>query len=239
MSPIQAGRTFEIIPSRMRSKIRLVEKADGTFDCDSLGVSLDCVAEVAIKVAPQIRRDVKLHFNSTLLTISAYDTPDEVLERFHAELDRQRAEWLASPAGQAETQRRARELASHREAATKLISDLAGLTKGAHTAAVRWIRDFQDAADCSGAVDDYTPVLLRLQELGYFSGDYVIPKDTSEERKLRLQDELKVDPVKGAKYIIGQAMSMMAGGMPPHPVVHSHAEDYLQRFSVLDDVASV
>lgn len=159
---------------------------------------------------------VRLVFNDVELFVDYHShTVDSVLEMYDQASAKRHEEWKASPAGIAyaleEEQRRLEHQTNHDDLMSQLM-DVAGDEERL----LSWLAVYSDAADHVGVENkDFLRVCSILEIHGYVGNDCV-GFDESEFANPRVM----------ARYIAGQAISCMRGGMPPHPMTAHFVEKY-------------
>ena len=159
---------------------------------------------------------VRLVFNDVELVVDYHShSVDDVVEMYDRASAKRHEEWKVSPAGIAyaleEEQRRLEYQTKHDQLMSQLM-DVAGDEERL----MSWLSAYSDAADHVGVENkDFLRVCSILEVHGYVNNDCV-GFDESEFANPRVM----------ARYIAGQAISCMRGGMPPHPMTAHFVEKY-------------
>lgn len=182
----------------------------------SPGEHISKSAAKCLKWSKETGDTVRLVFNDVELFVYYHShTVDSVLEMYDQASAKRHQEWKASPAGIAyaleEEQLRLEHQTNHDQLMSQLI-DVAGDEERL----MSWLSAYSDAADhVSVENKDYVRVCSVLEIHGYVNNDCV-GFEKSEFENPRMM----------ARYIAGQAISCMRGGMPPHPMTAHFVEKY-------------
>lgn len=220
----------------------------GTLTYDvSAGSSIGWVAKDVAKLSKNFVAKVTFHFNDMKIVVHPNQTSDEVYDLWSDEQDRLSEEYRNSDQykiDQAEAAERKRE---HQEAVDRLLADLPNrLFRGAlreqhQDSLMNWVHDFAKNAEFIGLEYDKESLIKQFTDVGYKSSDCCWFGDMTEEEYTELEesnpemvaslkmvasDKIKRDKNCAARWIIGQVISCLESGMPPHPVTCVFVERY-------------
>lgn len=173
-------------------------------------------ADKCIEWSRETGDTVRLVFNDVELVVDYKShTVDDVVAMYDRASAKKHEEWRVSPAGIAyaleEVQRRLEYQTKHDQLMSQLM-DVAGDEERL----MSWLSAYSDAADYVGVENkDYVRVCSILEVHGYVNNDCV-----------GFHESAFANPRVMARYIAGQAISCMRGGMPPHPMTAHFVEKY-------------
>ena len=156
------------------------------------------------------------------VTVLRTDTVAAAVDRFEAAWERIRREYAASPAARrrAEHDRR-RTIRNQRAFDAAIASRPVDMTD--LDAVVEWIARWQPHIRRSTKWS--APELLKeLQRAGYVQGAHTCERDAPEAAELRAR--LEGNRKFMGEYLVGQAMSCMASGMPPHDLYQQRVKEW-------------
>lgn len=173
----------------------------------------ECVA-TAITEAKALGDTITLHFNENVMKITG-DTDPVQLEKERKEESRKK--WDAYTKTAAYQKAQAREKAEHARD-QKRIDDLMASLDGALAkgigAAVSWMKDYSAVAEDGTLRTDNALVLKKVLAAGYKSNAHTD----------RTPEALEADYAAAGEYIMGQCISCMEDGFPPHPIAGMFAD---------------
>ena len=182
----------------------------------SPGEHISKSAAKCLEWSQQTGDTVRLVFNDVELVVDYHShSVDDVVSMYDRASAKRHEEWKASPAGIAyaleEEQRRLEYQTKHDQLMSQLM-DVAGDEEQL----MSWLSAYSDAADYVGVENkDFLRVCSILEIHGYVCNDCVGFVESAFE-----------NPRVMARYIAGQAISCMRGGMPPHPMTAHFVEKY-------------
>lgn len=177
------------------------------------GTHIDDVSRIAWETANLDNCRVAFTFNGIDLTVEPTDNPDTAAKWYEAECKVRAAAYRASEAGRAAAAARVARLASAQKTLDALIADMGDMSDPKR--AVAFVRDLASVADDVGLVWNKKSVARRLKSAGWVAS-------ANRGNAFRADDRENV-----AGWIVGQALSMMRNGMPPHPMLADFAEKWL------------
>lgn len=182
----------------------------------STGSHFDAVATAAIFHMVETACPVAFKFNGVDLVVSeGFCHLDQLRVAYREGLEEIHRKWAESPEGMAADREYEAEceaaIALHAECMARLPNEVRD-----QDALVDWLVEYSNVADLTYVAKDYPAVLAALKAAGYSGNAHVgRPKEDFE------------DPQVMAEYIVGQAISCMGSGMPPHPgLTEKFAEKY-------------
>jgi len=182
----------------------------------SPGEHISKSAAKCLEWSQQTGDTVRLVFNDVELVVDYHShTVDDVLEMYDQASAKRHEEWKASPAGIAYALEEEHRRLEHQTNHDQLMSQLMHVA-GDEPRLMSWLSAYSNAADHVGVENkDFLRVCSILEIHGYVGNDCV-GFDESEFANPRVM----------ARYIAGQAISCMRGGMPPHPMTAHFVEKY-------------
>ena len=171
------------------------------------GEHIDRAIQWACKLAKQHRALIRFDFNGAVLVASP-KTAAHTLQWLFAKRTGERASrWRQSPAGQRAAARRKQEVASKSQELADLMDSMERRIARGYASLLHWLDDFTVVADDVAVAADLPRVRNALVALGFVGGQHVgRPKEDFDDAAVL------------AQYIVGQAISCMDQGMPPHPI---------------------
>jgi hypothetical protein len=173
-------------------------------------------AKRCLQMSQESGSQVRLIFNNVELVVDYHiHTAEQLVEQYDRERHKFWEEWRNSPAGEEAAREDERHRQEKQEEHDWLMLELM-LVAGDEAQLMEWLASYSDAADHVGVEGkDFLRVCSVLELYGYVDNDCVgFPPESFE------------DPRTMARYIAGQAITCMRGGMPPHPVTQSFVERY-------------
>ena len=173
-------------------------------------------ADKCIEWSRETGDTVRLVFNDVELVVDYKShTVDDVVAMYDRASAKKHEEWRASPAGIAYALEAEQRLLEHQTNHDQLMSQLMDVA-GDEERLMSWLSAYSDAADHVGVENkDFQLVWSILEVHGYVNNDCVGFAESAFE-----------NPRVMARYIAGQAISCMRGGMPPHPMTAHFVEKY-------------
>jgi hypothetical protein len=171
--------------------------------------------QTAVTMANESNDTVKYNFNGIELFIPPGSNPSDIVNMYH-DLSDKRYKNRESPKGIQAKKDRDAEIKRNQATIDKLCQCQQNLLATEDMAAIMaWLREFTDGADDNGVTFDKMAVYDAFIRNGYRLNAHVgRPREDFTNKTVM------------AEYIIGQAMSCLASGMPPHPVALKFIDDY-------------
>ena len=174
----------------------------------SIGSSIDdSIAEGIAFCKAEGLAEADFNFNDQRIVVRPTDTVQGVMTEWRAESARRHEAWKMSPAGIKYYKQRDNAL----RVDTKIVHDgIARLNDSILASPIqtcRWLASWALQADNVNINFDRKGLAQRLSAAGYVANAFV-----GQAEKLNQPENM-------SRYIVGQAVSMMARGMPPHPML--------------------
>jgi hypothetical protein len=179
------------------------------------GTHITSACEKATAMAKQNRAMVRFNFNETALFATPKKSPVTIEWEFQQATDRAGYRYRHSKAGRDFEAFLARQLAEHQAKIQSLITVLPLAIVGGMDSLMTWVKKFTPAADYEGVFYPSYWIREQLETAGYESGKHVGQKPEWFTTRQRV-----------GEWILGQVLSSLEMGMPPHPVAVSFCEKY-------------
>ncbi len=192
----------------------LVKVKDGSIFYEAtIGSNITNVAAECSYLASETGWTVKFEFNGTNNTVKPGDSPETIEAGFMAAIEQSRLDYANSPEGKLREQQRQQEIAARQKCANELINSLPDVLADLDKL-LSWLTAWMDATDDVGVKVDQVEVASKLESVWKCNAH--VGKDKSEFTNKKVMGE----------YLVGQAISCMQNGMPPHPVLKKFVETY-------------
>lgn len=189
----------------------------------SPGTHISGAINAALALARQHNDDVTFTFNGASVTVAADVALGRVpfvdyLKMWNDAMEANAAAYRASPDGIRAQQQADKWLDNcKRHNALLAISLPAVLTSGDNATILGWLCGLETYSHVD-AIVNYPALAKQFLAAGYAAN-------------VNLGPDLKPDDADNvARYIIGQCVHMMSGGMPPHGIVHGFTERWVETF---------
>lgn len=189
----------------------------------SLGTHISGAINAALALARRHNDDVTFTFNGASVTVAADVALGraprvDYLKVWNDAMEANAAAYRASPEGIRAQQEADERLAECKhQNASLAISLPTVLTSGDNATILGWFCELETYSHI-GAPVDYPALAEQFVAAGYAAN-------------VNLGPDLKPDDADNvARYIIGQCVHMMSGGMPPHGLVHRSTERWVETF---------
>jgi hypothetical protein len=173
------------------------------------------VCAEAQRIANAVGVRVKFEFNGATVVARPYVTnPDFLYKSWDIEMQRRRQDYLSSDEYR---QYKAEQEANNKRDQAIIDGLLLTLPEAVNdrVTLLKWLRDYTTVADNASLTTQLNNVNMTLKSAGYVAGAYVGQKEL-----------IDADKNVHADYIIGQAMSCMDSGLPPHPILISFVNKF-------------
>lgn len=180
------------------------------------GDSITGTIQKAHKLAQQHNQPVHFDFNGETIWVTPQDTPQALLEAWEDRRDAEVRAHRASAAYVRNQTERAERARFNQEEINVLLPQLDDALAGGPFRVLEWLRDFIPLGD---HVDVLIPTTRLAQKLARLA-----PANTNVGRKDLLEPGNETD---AALWVIGQAVSALEEGMPPHPMMGEWASRLL------------
>lgn len=170
----------------------------------------------ALARATESGAPVRFTFNDATVDVLPGQSADVTQQAIQAQWDAQAVAYRASPEGQKARAEAAVRLVALQAKHDRLMATLPA-TFASDRAAIEWLEEYSDPADDTRVAGrDFACVVRVLEASGYKVAD-ALGLDQTAYQKPRIL----------ARYLVGQALDQMRGGMPPHPgMMARFAADY-------------
>lgn len=191
-----------------------ISETDRTIKLDVMGGShiSKCIIE-AIEIAKSTRKEVEFDFNGVNLKVTKDSSAELVAKWWDDEIDRQRQEYLASPAYKELCAKRESKRALDQAKIDELVDRLEN-GRMSEDALVAWVGEFAEINDDIGLNIHKDSVLKALTAAGYKRNECVGDENVKTVKTIF------------AKWLIGQAIDNLENGMPIHPIASNFAKTY-------------
>lgn len=179
------------------------------------GQHIDSAVQAAIDIASRTACPVQFVFNGAHVLVQPGERHRDIVTKWQSTMDRNAAEYRASPAGIKAAERAAVRLAQHQRDHDRLMQELPAAARD-EAKLVQWCADFSVAADHSGIVGARFDDAADMLEAAGWRRDDCVGMDKMEFDRAPIL----------ARWIVGQAINCMRSGLPPHGVTQKFAEQY-------------
>lgn len=195
------------------------------FDADaSIGASINqSLKECLVKARSSGVTVTLRNFNGVDVTVAPTATIEEVETVWQSAMDRIAEEYRNSPAGRKEAREAKERLKHSQHECDRLLAQLESYDDHPATdKIVAWVAEFSEYADHIGVKYDMAALISKLEQFGYVANAHVAKSNREKKNVKNLSRQVM------GEYIIGQAISCIKNGMPPHPVVMRFAKEYAE-----------
>tara|TARA_R110000868_G_scaffold56338_2_gene174439 strand:- start:1510 stop:2169 length:660 start_codon:yes stop_codon:yes gene_type:complete len=168
--------------------------------------------------APKLAKTATFDFNGVTISVSRDVTDEEVLAAYDAELASRHKAYQESPKGIADAKAAAEWLSRDQGIIDAAVASAATLDFKDARAVLTWVREWHNAADHIGVNWPREDWAAALSAAGWVGGECCGAAF------------VKGDAASEARWLLGQILSNMNSGMPPHPVCGKFIDDYLSTF---------
>lgn len=197
------------------------------------GSSIDLSCKEAVALAMNNGRNVTFTFNGIALVATPHGSPKEVEATYWSESERQAEAYRSSPKGIAEAKRREEEIAKNQATVTAAFKSLPGILalkekdilagKSKLDLVMGWLYSFAHHSDdialdwdkAAGVKGGKEWLRVLLMSAGYRENEFVGNPPEFFTTKEHM-----------GRYIVGQVINCLSGGMGPHPITITFIEKY-------------
>lgn len=186
------------------------------------GTTINQACAEALAIANMSGHDVTFKFNDTELVAKPGGNSAAMVDEWKSARQIARAKWEASPEGIKYKCEASERSAKAINETNDLLYTLSGvLRNGNLDELMTWLAKFAPASDHIDASKIYDKNALAkiLEDAGYVSGEFVGQKEQLNNR------------ANFGRYIVGQAISCLRAGVPPHPVT----VDFVKRYFAIPE----
>lgn len=171
------------------------------------------VFKKALRMAWQKNRIIKFEFNEYKFTIRKRLSERHLRKQWDHMVSASSARWRNSRKGREYLAERAREIAQKQ---SEIDTLMAGVTLTTNLDEILyWFEQFTPLADDISVSYDGAAIVQFLENNGYVENEGVGESKEHFKNKVNL-----------GRYIVGQCLSSLKIGMPPHPICVKFIEDY-------------
>jgi len=183
------------------------------------GEDIGTSAKRAIELADKHNCECEFTFNGTLLIANSNLTADELVNRFHKQLDLDREEYEKSDEYKELVKKSTAEVLELSKQRNVLISHLINLDFHDVSNVLDWMVQFQPISDRVGVAIDSGYIIIHFESKGY------LPNANTGE------DFDESDKDNFARYIIGQGLDGLNRISSIHPMLVKFTEDWNTKFN--------
>lgn len=178
------------------------------------GTSIAVACQTAISRAKLTHENAQFTFNGIKLIATPNSIPKKLEAEFMAKLKARADAYQKSPEGIAAKKKRAAEIIQKQHSIDKALTSLKSVI-GDPDKLMHWIKSFADNSDDIDVKFSKSMLADELEAAGYINNEHVGQKPKWFSTRERM-----------SRYIIGQAISCLRSGLPPHPITASLVKDY-------------
>lgn len=186
-----------------------------TFE-PSPGTHIREACKEASAMAINKNSDVEFEFNGITITATPQSSPASLEADWDAKLAAEAKAYRESPEYAAEQRRREDQVKTGQNAVNCFMEGIEQVLATCSTDDIlKYFKPFVKVADDVGVNFDHNKLADLLEHFGYKDGMHVgKPQEAFDDKETM------------AQYILGQVVSCLRRGMPPHPVTNSFIERY-------------
>lgn len=186
------------------------------FTCGT-HISEACVK--AIDMANQLHDVIEFEFNGIPISVGEMETADVVEIRWIVESDKRQEAYRQSPEYKAQQEKRKSDVIYASRIVSRLVEDAEVIPIQNEWEWLEWAVNLAKFADDVVVYFHPHSLALTLQQRGWVRNAHVTDSEDVKE-------QMKKDKTMMAQYIMGQVVSCLANGMPPHQIVIRFVEEY-------------
>lgn len=186
-----------------------------TFE-PSPGTHIREACKEAAAMAIKKNSDVEFEFNGITITATPQSSPASLEADQDTKLAAEAKAYHESPEYAAEQQRRAETVKTSQNVVNCFMDGIEHVLATCSTDGIlKYFKLFVNAADDVGVNFDHNKLADLLEQYGYKDGMHVgKPQEAFDDKETM------------AQYILGQVVTCLRRGMPPHPITNSFIEKY-------------
>ncbi len=173
------------------------------------GMSIEDAAADLATIVSKYGEPASMTFNEIFVTADVGATAESIAGAWWAETNRRAQAWKESPKGKAAAAERVEEIRTKQARVDELMAAL----PAGEAAWMEWVHEFAQVADDIGVHFDRGALADALERAGWVANAEVG----------RPREHFQTRPAV-ARYIMGQAISCLRAGMPPHPITLTFVE---------------
>jgi len=181
------------------------------------GTHIRKASETARRMAVTNCLPVRFKFNDVVLTATRKTSVASLLWTFDLVTSQHAQSYRKSKRGIEAARRRKQQIADKQQAVDHLINTLEASIANGLSDVVLWLSRFSEVADDVDVAYSEEIIIQALKSAGYVADQHVgRPKEDFTNKQLL------------GEYIVGQAISCLEGGMPPHPITQTFAATFFK-----------
>lgn len=170
------------------------------------GQHIFSASDQAIKLSCETGKKVQFKFNRVSVVVNPDSTPEQAVQFYDDECNRQAEAYRNSPEGKAEIAAREDAIATKSNRLNEMVDNLDATLEQGTAATMDWLAEYADLADDVAVDGRYPEVIEKLEAAGYSQEDSSFDRETTT---------VTADVM--AKYVAANAIIFMKDGMAPHP----------------------
>lgn len=188
-----------------------------TFD-PSPGTHIREACKEAAAMAINKNSAVEFEFNGITVTATPQSSPASIEADWNSKMEADSKAYRESPEYAAAQQRRAEQVKTSQNVVNCFIDGIEQVLATCSTDDIlKYFKPFVEAADDVDVKFDKSKLSDLLEQYGYKDGMHVgKPQEDFNDKETM------------AQYILGQVVSCLRRGMPPHPITNSFIEKYFK-----------
>ena len=185
-------------------------------DYDPLcGTHIRVASETARKMAIANNCSVRFKFNDVYLVATRKTSVTSLLWTFDLVMNQHSQTYRKSKRYAEQERRRKQKLADDQQTVNHILNTLDASIANGLSDVVLWLSRFSEVADDCGLVYSEHEMAQKLTAAGYVNGQHCgRPQSDFDNRQVL------------GEWIVGQAISALEHGLPPHPITQKFAEQY-------------
>jgi hypothetical protein len=178
------------------------------------GSHIEQACKEAVAMAMNCVATVKFSFNGILMEATPNCVPIDLANEWSTKQEQAAKAYRESPEGIASAEKRKQDVMQKQASVNLAIQKLPSVIHN-HGALMEWLKFFSYVADDIGVTYSKGELADQLEAGGYVENEHVGKKPEWFNTRPRL-----------ARYIVGQAITCLRGGMGPHPITADFVDKY-------------
>ncbi len=187
----------------------------------SIGCTIHQELGKCLKLAEKYNRPVRMKFNGHRFRVTKRLSMDHLVNLYWHQSSASNLRYRMSPESIAYEIKRKADIIAAQKRIDDLMDVLPFISIENVDVLMMWIKDFVKDADDIAIRFDYDKIIRGLESMGYVE-DFGVGESKEFFNMTRNM----------AGWIVGQAISMLKGGMPPHPMLKKFVDDYFKIVAV-------
>ena len=181
------------------------------------GSWIGTACEKAVQMARSQNQPVKFEFNGIEVVANPNDDPESIHSIWNEKQEERTAKYHASDEYKEQQNKRRQEVTAKQEIVDRLVRIVGRIHSEEEW--MKWAAKLAGSADDCEVKLNNDELFIELKRHGW-----VPNANVSEDPKIRA--ELATNKTMMAEYIMGQVMSFLSKGMPPHPMTMTFVDKY-------------